>query len=450
MIIKNGKIITYEKQNRILEGFAFFVQDGIIVDIGLEKEITSKYPDEEALDAHGQYILPGNICGHTHFYGAFSRGMAIPGSAPKDFPEILDKLWWPLDKSLVAQDIEYSVLICIIDAIKHGTTTLIDHHASQNCIEGSLEIIRKAVNKTGIRAASCYEVTDRDGKISANRGIQENVSMINMLKTNHGNKDEGLFNCLFGLHASMTLSDETLEKCREACPQDIGFHLHIAEHQSDQFDCITKSGTRIVDRMLKFGILGPKTIAAHAVHIDAKEISILADTKTWVTHQPRSNMNNAVGVAPVESMLRSGIKIALGNDGFSNTMWEEMKFAYFVQKLWNRDPRCMGGFEVLEMAVYNTSAMDSQIFPGAALGVIAKGARADIIFLDYQPCTPMNPENLPWHILFGFNESMVTTTIVSGKVLMRDRKLLFIDEEEIAYKSRELAAKAWKRYQSKF
>jgi cytosine/adenosine deaminase-related metal-dependent hydrolase len=203
---------------------------------------------------------------------------------------------------------------------------------------------------------------------------------------------------------------------------------------------------RVIDRLHKHGILGPKTITAHGVHIDAREMQILAETETWLTHQPRSNMNNGVGVSQIESMMRAGVKVALGNDGFSNAMWEEWKTAYLLHKVHHRDPRRMGGYDVTQMAVYNNAALANLFFPSALLGELTQDAFADIIFVDYHPYTPLTPENLPWHILFGFQQSMVTTTIVGGKVLMKDRKLLTLDEEEISARAREVAPRVWKRY----
>ncbi|MDP3185957.1 MAG: amidohydrolase family protein, partial [Anaerolineales bacterium] len=202
-----------------------------------------------------------------------------------------------------------------------------------------------------------------------------------------------------------------------------------------------------VDWLNEHGILGPKTIVAHAVHVDEYEMDQLAETGTWVTHQPRSNMNNAVGVAEVEQMLEKGIRVCLGNDGFSNAMWEEWKAAYLLHKSHHGDPRRMNGNTVVEMAVYNNAALASLYFPEAPIGVIAPGAAADLIFVDYLSPTPLSPENLPWHILFGFRESMVTTTVVNGKVLMKDRQLLTLDEVGIAARARELAPRVWERYE---
>jgi putative selenium metabolism protein SsnA len=440
MLITNANIITWESVNRVLEDHAILIENDRIREIDTTQRITVKYPDEERLDARGQYVMPGNICAHTHFYGAYARGMAIPGPAPKDFPEILRKLWWPLDRSLDAESIRCSVLPCLVDAIKHGTTTLFDHHASPNAIHGSLDIIADEVEKSGLRAVLCYEVTDRDGEEKMKAGIEENVRFINRTKS-------PLLAGTFGLHASLTLSDSSLALCRQSVPAEVGFHVHTAEHESDEYDSLNKSGLRVIDRLQKHGILGPKTITAHGVHFDAREMQILAETGTWLSHQPRSNMNNGVGVASIESMMRAGVRVCLGNDGFSNAMWEEWKTAYLLHKVHHRDPRRMNGYDVQQMAIYNNAALANIFFPSATMGQLIPGAFADMIFVDYHPNTPLTAGNLPWHVIFGFQQSMVTTTIVAGKILMKDRELLTLDEKEIGVKAREIAPRVWGRYQ---
>jgi len=444
MLIINGKLITWENPNRVLENCAVYIEDDKIVDVGPQAELTARYPQTEQLDAHGQYVMPGNICAHTHFYGAFARGMAIPGPAPKSFPEILGKLWWPLDRSLTLADVRASAEVMLVDAIKHGTTTLIDHHASPNSIDGSLDVIAEAVDQSGLRAVLCYEVTDRDGLEKAQAGIRENVRFVE--RTRYGPVAGGRVAATFGLHASLTLSDATLDACRQAAPDDVGFHLHVAEGIADQDDSLAKSGLRVVDRLYQHGILGPRSIAAHAVHVDAREVWLLSETGTRVTHQPRSNMNNGVGVAAVESLLRAGIPVCLGTDGFTSTMWEEWKFAYLLQKAWNLDPRRMNGADVVQMAVYNNARLARSFFPQAPLGILTPGAFADLILVDYQPFTPLTVGNLPWQIIFGFNDGMVTGTICAGKLLMHDRKLITMDEEAIAAHASELAISTWERY----
>ncbi|MBI9034190.1 MAG: putative aminohydrolase SsnA [Bacteroidales bacterium] len=447
MIIYNCKIITWEQPNQIVENKAILIQKGLIKALDSQIALFNKFPDEERLDAGGQYIMPGNICAHTHFYGTFSRGMAIPGKAAKDFPEILDKLWWPLDKSLSTDAVKYSALVCLVNAVRHGTTTLLDHHASQTAIDGSLEVIAEAVEQAGVRASLCYEVTDRDGLDRMREGVAENLRHIDYVKRNPGN---GRIKAHFGMHASLTLSQETLEYCRNQNPDDIGFHIHAAEHISDQFDSLDKSGMRVIDRLYKHGILGEKSIIVHAVQTDAKEIALLAETNSIVTHQPRSNMNNAVGMAQIESMLRAGILLGLGNDGFSNAMWEEWKTAYLAHKMWHRDPRVVSGYDVVQMAVYNNSKIASRVFDDQIIGSIEVGAKADFIFVDYHPFTELSAGNLPWHIIFGFHESMITSTMVDGKFLMKDRELLTLDEKEIAAKALEISKGTWGKYHKSF
>ncbi len=442
MLITNGKLITWGQPNQVLDGQALYVQDGLIAAIGPQAELLARYPQAEQLDAQGQYVMPGNICAHTHFYGAFARGMAIPGAPAKDFPEILQKLWWPLDLALDEEAVRYSALVCLVDAIRHGTTTLIDHHASPNFIDGSLDVIAEAVEQAGVRASLCYEVTDRNGLAGAQAGIAENMRFINRLK---GQPSPRLA-ATFGLHASLTLSEQTLADCRQAAPQEVGFHIHVAEHEVDEQDSLTKCGLPVVNRLQQHGLLGPHSIVVHAVHVSVEEIQLLAETNTWVTHQPRSNMNNGVGLPPVEAMLEAGVRVGLGNDGFSNAMWEDWKAAYLAHKLWHRDPRCMNGSHVVQMAAYNNAALAETFF--GKVGVLEPGAHADLIFVDYHPYTPLTEGNLPWQMLFGFHDSMVTMTMVGGQVLMRDRKLLGLDEEAISAQARTVAEKVWQRYSS--
>jgi putative selenium metabolism protein SsnA len=329
----------------------------------------------------------------------------------------------------------------LVDAIKHGTTTLIDHHASPNALAGSLDVIADAVDQAGLRAVLCYEVTDRYGPQSARAGIDENVRFLRAAQPRPN------VAATFGLHASLTVSEETLAACADAARGiRTGFHIHVAEHEADEYDSLTRSGMRVVDRLYRAGILSERTIVAHCVHTDIREVELLRDTGTWVTHQPRSNMNNAVGVADVDGMLRAGVRVCLGNDGFSNNMWAEWKTAYLLHKVWHRDPRRANGMQVVEMAIQNNAALASTFFPEAPPGLLIPGSAADVILVDYHPTTPLSAGNLPWHILFGFEASMVTTTLCAGRILMRDRELLTLDEAAITARSREIVPGVWARY----
>jgi cytosine/adenosine deaminase-related metal-dependent hydrolase len=224
----------------------------------------------------------------------------------------------------------------------------------------------------------------------------------------------------------------------------VGFHIHVAEDMADQRDSLKKSGLRVVERLNELGVLGPKTIAAHCVHVDAYEMELLRETGTRVVHNPRSNMNNAVGVADVPGMLKRGVAVGLGNDGFSNNLFTEMHAAYLVHKLNKADPRVMGADQVMRMAFQNNAQIASLFFPDP-LGQLSAGALADVVLVDYKPTTPLTEGNFPWHIIFGVDGTGVDTTIVGGRVLMQNRELLTLDEEEICAKSRELASKMWRR-----
>jgi len=462
LLVTHARLATLGDEPDLVENGALLIEDGRIAALGDTAELTARYPAAERWDAAGQLVLPASLCAHTHFYGAFARGMAVPGEPAANFPQILERLWWRLDKALTLEDVRYSALVCLVDAIRHGTTTLIDHHASPNTIDGSLDVIAGAVQEAGLRACLCYEVTDRDGPERARAGIAENVRFASSQSAIRNSQ----LAATFGLHASLTLSDETLADCVAAAVSfsspllagappsspplggkegGLGFHIHVAEDMADQEDSLRKYGKRVVHRLHDAGILGPRTIAVHCVHVDESEIELLAKTGTWVTHQPRSNMNNGVGVAPVEPMLRAGVNLGLGNDGFSNQMFAEMKAAYLVHKLARRDPRAMPGDMVMRLAYADNARLARVFWPDLRLGELCEGTAADLVFLDYHPTTPLTAGNLPWHLLFGIEASAITATVCAGRVLMRDRTLLTLDEESITARSRELAAQVWKR-----
>ena len=448
MIIKNAKVITFNDDNQIIDNGGLQISDeGIIVNVFSESDYPELSDKEDVIDAGGKYVMPGGICAHTHFYGTFSRGMYIPGQAPDAFPQILEKLWWQLDKALDKDAVYYSALVCLIDAIRHGTTTLFDHHASPNYIFQSLDSIAEAVEMAGLRASLCYEVTDRDGVEKAEAGVEENIRFIDDIKAS--NKKQFL-NATFGLHASLTLSDETLQKAKDGCPDGFGFHIHVAEHPVDEYDSQEKCGLRVVERLDKFGMLGPKSILVHGVHIDIKEAELIAQSGTWLTHQPRSNMNNAVGLPRVDELLNAGVNVCLGNDGFSNSMWAEWKAAYLAHKLWNRDPRYMPADKIQQMAIVNNRDMAHKLFNGLKIGKVEKDYAADLIIVDYKPFTEMNKDNFPWHVVFGFQDGMITDTIVQGRFLMRDKKIIGIDESAIVSEARKVSKMVWKRYHAYF
>ncbi len=441
MLIINGTVITFDENNLVLPYGAVYYEDDTIVEVGRTAELQAKYPKAETLDAGGKIVMPGMICAHTHFYGAFARGMAIPGEAPANFMQILERLWWKVDRALTLEDSKYSALVALVDAIRHGTTTLIDHHASPNHIDGSLDALAEAATESGLRVGLCYEVTDRNGPAGRVAGIAENVRFLKRLRDNPDPK----LGASFGLHASFTVSETTLDSCVDAVRGlNSGFHIHVAEDKADEADSMKKYGQRVAEWLERKGILGPKTLVAHAIHVDAYEMDSFRATKTKISHQPRSNMNNAVGVTEVEKLMNKGIVVGLGNDGFYNNMFSEIHTAYLLHKVHKGDPRVMPGDRLIEMAFKNNATI-AEIFFSKPVGSLTRGAFADIILLDYIPFTPLNEYNYPWQLIFGMDGSHVTHTIAGGQMLMQDRQVLTLDESAIAAKATTLAQGVWQR-----
>lgn len=447
LLVTHATLVTMETPNKIISDGALYIEGGLIADLGPSGEMEGRYPQAEHLDAEGMLAMPGLICAHTHFYGAFARGMSLPGEPASNFTEILERLWWRLDRALALEDVRSSAQVCIVDAIRHGTTTLVDHHASQGHISGSLDEIAGVVDAAGVRACLCYEVTDRDGADAMREGIRENRRFIRLAQARQAEGDHRIAGT-FGLHASLTLSQDTLELCvEEARELGSGFHLHVAEDQSDVRDSLRRSGLRVVERLKKAGVLGPLTLAAHCVHVDRLETELLLDSGTMVVHNARSNMNNAVGTADLPWMLKIGIPVGLGNDGFSNNMFTEMSVAYLAHKQARGDPRTLPGDQVAKMVWDHNARIARNYFPalGPDFGKLAKGAPADLILLDYDPPTPLSPGNLPWHTIFGIDGTGVDTTIVAGRVLMRHRELISLDASAIMATARQRADRLWRR-----
>ncbi|MDQ0149435.1 putative aminohydrolase SsnA [Eubacterium multiforme] len=440
ILVGNGNVITQDCNNPFIENGCIAIEGNIIKDIGNTEEIKSKYKNYEFIDAEGKLIMPGLINTHGHIYSAFARGMNLDGPVSKDFLDILNNLWWRLDKSLNLEDIKYSAYDTLMDSLKFGVTTFFDHHASPNAVEGSLFTIGKVAEDLGIRACLCYEVSDRDGEEILEKGIKENIDYINHCKEDNSN----MKSAMFGMHASFTLSDESLRKCVEANKNsNCGYHIHVAEGIADEEKCLEEHGMRVVERLNKFGILKDDTIAVHCIHTDEKEKDILAKSNTMIVHNPESNMGNAVGVCPIIDFMNRGITVGLGTDGYTQDMFESMKVANIIHKHNLKDPSVAWG-EVPVMLFENNRKIAEKYFEGK-IGVLEKGANADVIVVDYDPLTPMNGNNCNAHILFGVMGKSVDTTIVNGKIVVKDGKILNVNEKEILAKSREVSQKLWNR-----
>jgi len=433
-------VVTLNRSGEIIPRGAVLIRDGRVADIGPAEQLGREHPQARRMDAGG-VIMPGLICAHMHLYSTMARGMALKDEPPANFVQILERLWWRLDRALGEEDIRYSALVALIACIRHGTTTVIDHHASPGCIAGSLDVLAGAVRQAGLRASLCYEVSDRGGPEQARSGIEENVRFLRRCRQ----ENDPFLGASFGLHASFTLSNETLEHCvGEADDLKSGFHLHVAEDAADVRDAMEKYGRSTVRRLADLGVLGPETLAIHCVHVDESDIELLRQTGTTVVHNPESNCNNGVGVAPVLEMMDRGIPVGLGSDGFTANMFDEIRTANILHKLNRRDPRVAYG-EVPRM-VFENNRRIAGLFFDQPLGVIEPGAAADLIVLDYHPATPLDAGSFWGHVLFGLAGARVSTTIVGGRILMHQGQLLNLDEAEICARSRQLSEKLWSRF----
>ncbi len=433
---ENGIVVTLGRNNKVLWNSSVVVDGENITAVGEAGEMSRLYPGAERVDCSGKIILPGFICTHHHFYSTMARGMAIPGEPASNFVEILERLWWKLDMALSDEDITLSAQIPLIECIRNGTTTVIDHHASPASRAGSLDLIEKAVRQAGIRASLCYEVSDRNTPAG---GVDENARFIKKI-----GRGDGQIAAMMGLHASFTLSDETLEKCvgiaRDA---DVGCHVHVAEDAADREDSLKKYGLPTVNRLDKMGASGAKSLFIHCVHIDEAEMDVISATKTAVVHNPESNMNNAVGVTKILDLIKKGVLVGLGTDGMSSDMLAQMRCAYLLHRLANHDPR-VAFMEAPQMLLQNNADICERQF-GIRLGEIGQGKPADLAILDYQPPTPLNEANFLGHLIFGLVDATVDTTVCRGKILMKNKKILVLDEPRIVARSRELAQQMWQR-----
>lgn len=441
LLLTNGKIITFNDANRIIDNGAIAINESTIADLGPTEILQKKYPQAIIFNLGNKLVLPGMINAHTHLYSAFACGMPVFGSS-KIFSQILNNIWWKLDRALTLEDVYYSALVTGIQAVKSGTTTIFDHHSSPAAITNSLDTIATALSELGLRANLCYEVSDRDGKKKTQQAIQENVRWIKKVAAD---SYKPLLTATFGLHASFTLTNTTLKQCSDwGNNLNSGFHIHLAEDKTDQQDAQKKYRMSVVKRLATSGILGKKTIAAHGINISQAEMEILKKSGTIIVHNPSSNMNNAVGVAPVLAMLKKRILVGLGTDGLGNDMFSEFRTSSFIHKLIQKDPQVFPPEMAKQLAIENNRKISSRFFP-TTIGIIAPGSYADIIVIDYNPHTPLNSKNIASHLVYGLIPAKIDTVFINGKKVLDSGRMVSVDEDTIFTKARLVAGRLWKR-----
>ncbi len=438
-LIANGKLITRDSALPYLENGGVAVEGAKILEVGETAALKAKYPQAEFIDAKGMVIMPAFINAHSHIYSGLARGLSIKGHNPTNFFEVLDGMWWNIDRHLTLEDTRRSAYTTYIDSIKTGCTTVFDHHASYCEIEGSLFAIEEVAKELGVRTCLCYEVSDRDGEAKCDAAIQENADFIA-----HCEKEQDpMVKAMFGGHALFTISDRTFEKMVKANDGRTGFHIHVAEGMNDVYDSLQKYGTRSVNRLLNQGILGPKTLLGHCIHVNPAEMDIIKETGTMVVNNPESNMGNAVGCSPILQMIQKGILVGMGTDAYTFDMLESLKVALIIQ----RHHACLPNVawcEVTDMLFKNNREICAKYFPDP-LGILKAGAAADVIVMDYKPFTPFSGDNIDGHMIFGMTGRQCETTMCNGRLLMKDRQLIGIDEEAVNARTLEVSKKLWGR-----
>ena len=436
-LLTNGRLITRDPDLPYLERGAVAFDGPVIAEVGPEDALRRKYPGAQVIDARGGVIMPAFINAHTHIYSALARGLSIQGYNPTNFYEVLDGQWWYIDRHLTLAGTRASAQALMIDCIKQGVTTIFDHHASFCEIPGSLQEIAQVAKAFGVRACLCYEVSDRDGEEKCLQAIQENADFISWC----AREQDPMLAAMFGGHALFTISDKTFDRMVEANNGRTGYHIHVSEGMNDVYDSLQNYGRRPVQRLHDHGILGPRTVLGHCIHVNTAEMELIASTGTMCVNNPESNMGNAVGCSPVLQLFRHGITVGLGTDAYTNDMLESLKVALAIQ----RHNACMpnvGWAEATAMLFANNAKIAAQYFP-VPLGVIRPGASADLIVMDYKPFTPFSGENIDGHMIFGMTGRQCQTTIAAGRVLMQDRQLTEIDEEAVNAHILEESKKLW-------
>jgi putative selenium metabolism protein SsnA len=386
-------------------------------------------------DCSGCLVVPGNVCAHTHLYSALARGMPYALEPPRNFVQILQRIWWRLDRALDEESIRASALVGGMEALLSGTTTLIDHHASPHAIDGSLDLVADALAELGVRCVLCYETSDRDGPEWAAAGVLENRRFLDRVQRERPAHARGLV----GAHASFTLSDETLSACTEVAHAfAAGLHIHAAEDAADETDALARGGTRVAARLADAGALDGRTLLAHGVHLDDAEIGLVRAAGAALAHNARSNMNNAIGRARVATL---GDRVALGTDGIGADMFEESRAAYF--RLREDGAGTPAEWPLQRLA--QGSRLAGGLFEEPLLGTLAPGAPADLVVLDYDAPTPVSDATLPGHWVFGLSARWVRDVMVGGEWVVLDRRLARADQRELAESARGAAGRLWRR-----
>ncbi|MHA1222207.1 MAG: amidohydrolase family protein [Candidatus Heimdallarchaeaceae archaeon] len=417
----------YDFDSYIENGFCIFEEE--IIKVGEMKDFSNF--DGEIIDGKGKILLPGLINFHTHIYSTLVRGASIPFN-PKSFRDILEQLWWKFDSKLDNETTFHSAMVYGLESLKNGVTSLIDHHASGIDILGSIKELKRAiVDKLGMRGIFCFETSDR---FNVDECIEENLSALKYSSPDARG--------LFGLHASMSLSEETLEKVSKVIG-DTPIHVHVAESKEDEDDSLQKYGTTVVERFEKYKLLNSKSILAHCVHIDEKEARIIGENGAYVALNPTSNLNNAVGSFNINIFRDYNIPILIGTDGLGANIAKEWTNLLYLGKANIHDPIGISLDEVRKY-ILNSYLYFGQMM-GIKIGKIKEGYVADFVLVDYHNPTEIDETNAFGHVFYGILDNFRPSHVfVKGKALISNYQSIF-NEEEVYENALKVSRSLWKR-----
>jgi putative selenium metabolism protein SsnA len=439
IIITCPLIFTNDKKLGLLESGGILIGNGQILDIGPFDNMKMSYPEAAIENLGTGLITPGLVNLHHHLYSSFARGWAAPGEPPRNFAQILERIWWRLDKALGRDDIYYSAIIGLCESIQSGVTAVVDHHASQFTVKDSLELIAEAFKSVGLRGSICFELSDREGARILDIALKESVNALS--KWPVGIKGERV-SAMVGLHASLTLSDNSLRKIAEATRlYNAGYHFHLAEDEIDQKESLAQYGIRATERFAKFGLLNERCLAVHGVNLEKPEIELLRDYKVNLAICPRSNQNNAVGFA--KWWEYDGVSIGWGSDGIGSDILNEAKSALYLSRHIKGDPDF--GFGLVGDIMINGNPDIYAKLTGQRIGRLAHGYPADIVFWRYRAPTPVTIDNIIGHYLYGLYNQKADSVWVEGQRILKDGQFVNLDYEKLMAESRQLAKALWER-----
>jgi putative selenium metabolism protein SsnA len=442
LLVRNARIVYPATRGFVVDRGWLLARDGVISGLAagdVPVDVARPVAGRQEIDAAGMTLLPGLLNTHMHLYSMYSRGIDS-GRVSHSFLDVLQDLWWRLDRSLLKDACWMSATFSGMDSLRCGTTTIVDHHASPSYIAGSLSTLSDALGKIGLRHVLSYEITDRNGIEGAVAGVDENIRFFDEVKGKRG-----LASSMVGLHASFTVSDATLAILRERVgSRKVGYHVHVAEGAIDEEDSVEKYGKRIVARLDDAGLLSPRSIAVHCVGIDASERELLAKSGTPVVVNIMSNMNNAVGLPAVREMLEAGIQVGIGTDGYTANMFEE--FRNTLVGLKHRYENPAGFWTQVQKAQIETNADIVSRCTGCTVGRLEEGAAADFILVDYASPTPLNSENAFGHVFFGMSVDLVDTVVVNGNIVVKGHRVVAVDREGLERESQKVAKAVWEAF----